>query len=205
MSAVQPAAHARSVTGIVLAGGRSSRFGADKLLARLDGRPLLHHPILALAACCDTLLVAVSRDGPEPALPNGVGVPIRIVRDVVADTGPLAGLIAGLEVAEEEIALVVGGDQPDLRPDLLRLLLAALGSASAVVLADEGQPRSLPVAVRRRPALDAARAALGTDRRSLLGVFLGLDAVVLPETGWRGADPDGRWRRDVDRPEDLGG
>lgn len=191
------------MAGIVLAGGRSRRFGSDKLTATIDGRPLLHHPILALAACCATVIVAAAHDGPAPTLPGDLTVPVLIVRDAVGDAGPLAGLVAGLEAAREEIALVVGGDQPALRPDLLRLLLAALGDAAAAVLADEGQPRALPAALRRGPALAAARTALGGERRSLLGVVLGLEPIVLPETAWRGADLDGAWQRDIDRPEDL--
>lgn len=192
-------------SGIVLAGGRSTRFGADKLRAELGGRPLLHHPIVVLAEVCSEVLVALAPDAPEPTLPGGVAVPIRIVRDAMADAGPLAGLVAGLEAAGEGIVLVVGGDQPDLRPELLRLLVSSLGEASAAVLADGEAPRSLPLVVRRDPALVVARRALGSERRSLLGVIFGLGCVVVPESAWRTADPEGSWRRDVDRPSDLGG
>jgi molybdopterin-guanine dinucleotide biosynthesis protein A len=202
---VPPDAIDHRVIGIVLAGGRSRRFGADKLAAKLDGRPLLHHPILALAGCCDAVIVVVSRDGPEPPLPDGIEVPIRIVHDALADAGPLAGLVAGLEAAGEAVVLVVGGDQPDLRPELLQFLVSSLGTASAVVLADGQSPRSLPVALRHDPALAAARLALDSHRRSLLGVILGLGAVVVPEASWCTVDPDGAWRRDVDRPSDLSG
>ncbi len=193
------------VTGIVLAGGRSTRFGADKLRADVRGRPLLEHPILALAEVCGEVLVALAPDAPEPTLPSVAGVPIRVVRDAVAGAGPLAGLVAGLEAAGEGVALVVGGDQPDLRPELLRLLVSSLGIGDAAVLADGDAPRSLPLVVRRDPALAAARRVLGSERRSLLGVIFGLGAVVVPESAWRTADPEGSWRRDVDRPEDLSG
>ncbi len=193
------------VTGIVLAGGRSTRFGADKLRADVRGRPLLEHPILALAEVCGEVLVALAPDAPEPTLPSVAGVPIRVVRDAVAGAGPLAGLVAGLEAAGEGVALVVGGDQPDLRPELLRLLVSSLGIGDAAVLADGDAPRSLPLVVRRDPALAAARRVLGSERRSLLGVIFGLGAVVVPESAWRTADPEGSWRRDVDRPEDLPG
>ena len=192
-------------TGIVLAGGRSSRFGADKLRAELRGRPLLQHPILALAEVCSEVLVALAPKAPEPTLPAVTGVPIRIVRDAVAGAGPLAGLVAGLEAAAEEVVVAVGGDQPELRPELLRLLLSSLGGASAAVLTDGEAPRSLPLVVRRDVALAAARRILGSERRSLLGVVFGLGAVVVPESAWRAADPQGSWRRDVDRPSDLGG
>ena len=193
------------VTGIVLAGGRSTRFGADKLRADVRGRPLLEHPILALAEACGEVLVALAPDASEPTLPGVAGVPIRVVRDAVAGAGPLAGLVAGLEAAGEGIALVVGGDQPDLRPELLRLLVSSLGAGDAAVLADGDAPRSLPLVVRRDPALVVARRVLGSERRSLLGVVFGLGAVVVPESAWRVVDPDGSWRRDVDRPEDLRG
>jgi molybdopterin-guanine dinucleotide biosynthesis protein A len=189
----------------VLAGGRSTRFGADKLRADVRGRPLLEHPILALAEVCAEVLVALAPDAPEPSLPRVAGVPIRIVRDAVAGAGPLAGLVAGLEAAAEEVVVAVGGDQPELRPELLRLLVSSLGGASAAVLVEDEAPRSLPLVVRRDPALAAARRALGSERRSLLAVVFGLGAVIVPESAWRTADPEGSWRRDVDRPEDLGG
>ena len=193
------------VTGIVLAGGRSTRFGADKLRADVRGRPLLEHPILALAEVCGEVLVALAPDAPEPTLPGVAGVPIRTVRDAVAGAGPLAGLVAGLEAAGEGVVLVVGGDQPDLRPELLRLLVSSLGAGDAAVLAEAEAPRSLPAVLRRDLALAAARRLLGSERRSLLGVIFGLDAVIVPESAWRTADPEGSWRRDVDRPSDLGG
>jgi len=192
-------------SGIVLAGGRSTRFGADKLRAEVRGRPLLQHPILTLTAVCTEVLVALAPDAPEPTLPGVTGVRIRIVRDAVAGAGPLAGLVAGLEAAGEGIAIVVGGDQPDLRPELLGLLVSSLGAGDAAVLADGDAPRSLPLVARRDPALAAARRALGSERRSLLAVIFGLGAVIVPESTWRMADPEGSWRRDVDRPEDLGG
>jgi molybdopterin-guanine dinucleotide biosynthesis protein A len=203
MGAMHADAADRHITGIVLAGGRSRRFSADKLAVELDGRPLLHYPILALAACCDAVIVVVSRDGPEPPLPVGIEVPIRIIHDVVADAGPVAGLVAGLAAAGEGIVLVVGGDQPALRPELLRLLASTLGIHEAAALVEGDAPRSLPVVLRRDPALAAARRALGSERRSLLGVLLVLGALEVPESVWRTADPDGAWRRDVDRPEDL--
>ena len=128
------------VTGMVLAGGRSSRFGEDKLVAEIDGRPLLHLAIDAVAGVVDEIVVVVGADALAPVLPPHVPVPVVVARDAVAGQGPLAGLAAGLAAASHPLALLVGGDQPALRPALLRELLRRL---------DEG-----PVA--RRPTSSAS-------------------------------------------------
>ncbi len=193
--------------GIVLAGGRSTRFGEDdKLDAELRGRPLFHHAVLALAALCDSIIVVVAADASSPPpLPQDATVPVRVVRDRLAAAGPLAGLAAGLEAADSELVLVAGGDQPDLAPGILELLIGSIRDADAAVLAEHDRPRPIPAALRRAPALEAARARLETDQRSLRGLIADLGPVVVPERTWRRVDPDGAWRRDVDRPEDLRG
>ncbi len=191
--------------GIVLAGGRSARFGeADKLRVELRGRPLFHHAVLALAVLSDEVLVVVAHEaGDDPPLPSDAAVPVRVVRDEVSDAGPLAGLVAGLQAADSETVLIAGGDQPDLAPSLLRLLVGSIRKADAAVLAEHGRPRPLPAVLRRTPALAAARARLSSDQRSLRALVADLAPLVVPERTWRRIDPDGAWRRDVDEPEDL--
>jgi len=191
--------------GIVLAGGRSARFGeTDKLRAELRGRPLFHHAVLALAAVCDEVIVVVAANGLDaPQAPEDATVPVHVVRDRIADAGPLAGLEAGLEAAESELVLVAGGDQPDLTPALLELLTGSIRDADAAVFAERDRLRPIPAVLRRAPALDAARARLATGQRSLRGLIADLGPVVVPERTWRQVDPDGAWRRDVDRPADL--
>ena len=193
------------LVGIVLAGGRSSRFGdPDKLRVELRGRPLFHHAVLALAALCDEVIVVVAADADgAPPLPSDAPVPVRVVRDRLPDAGPLAGLAAGLEATDAELVLVAGGDQPDLSPTLLGLLTGSIRDADAAVLAERDRPRPLPAVLRREAALVAALARLATDRRSLRALIADLGPVVVPERTWRRVDPDGAWRRDVDRPEDL--
>ena len=196
---------APTIVGIVLAGGRSTRFGkADKLRADVRGRPLFHHAVLAAATLCGEVIVVVAHDATgEPPLPTDAMAPVRAVRDVQADAGPLAGLVAGLAATEAEFVLVAGGDQPDLTTALLRLLVDSVRGSDAAVLAEHDRPRPLPAVLRRPPALEAARARLTSDRRSLRGLIAELDPVVVPERTWRRVDPDGAWRRDVDRPGDL--
>ncbi len=191
----------RRVTGLVLAGGRSSRFGSDKLVARVDGRTLLVNAIDGVTPASVEILVVGAPEA-TPNLPRGVG----LVHDPVAFEGPLAGLAAGLQAAHEAIVLIVGGDMPSLVGAVVESMLVELDQADveAVVLEHDGRARPLPLALRREPALTAATALLARGERRLRTLLDALTTRVIPEATWRALDPDARTVRDVDTPDDLG-
>ena len=188
------------VTAIVLAGGRSSRFGRDKLVEPIDGRPLLDHAIEAVRPVAGHILVVVP-PGAAPALPTGT----TLVRDPTPFEGPLAGLLAGLRAADDPVVLAVGGDTPDLVVAVVESMLEALDStgADAVVLEHDGRARPLPVVLRREPAVAAATALYERGERRLRALTETLATSVIPETTWRALDPDALTLRDIDTPADL--
>ncbi len=192
-----------SVSGVVLAGGRSTRFGRDKLAVEHHGRPLLHHAIERLAEVCGSLIVVISAEGPEPSTPEGVA--LRFVRDAVGDEGPLRGAAAGLEAAETEWAVVVGGDMPDLQPPVLAALLwfGSDREATAAALGEDSGFRPLPCALLREPAHERADELLSRGERSLRSLLRSLSVAVLVEDTWLRLDPERRTLVDVDEPADL--
>jgi molybdopterin-guanine dinucleotide biosynthesis protein A len=201
------------VVGIVLAGGRSRRFGSDKLAADLDGRPLLHHAIDAIAAVADHVILVLAPGSAVPALPPSVDGRLTVARDRVDDAGPLAGLVAGLQAVgagrdgspgEQDLALVVGGDMPTLDPVVLNLLIETLRAdrqLTAVTL-ESVDPAPLPLAVRHRAGV-VGEDLLASGRGSLLGLVDAVPATQVAADAWRALDPDRRTLRDVDRPGDL--
>jgi len=156
--------------GVVLAGGQARRFGSDKALAVLGGRPLLAHVLAALQPQVDAVLLC----GRSATVIDGVlvdGIPDR----PVAGLGPLGGLNAALHHACAhgfDHVLSVGCDTPQLPGDLAAQLAAA--GPCAVVGA-------LPV-IGRWPALLAdtldRRLADNADR-SLRGWARAVGAVVV--------------------------
>ena len=193
------------VSGIVLAGGRSSRFGGDKLVARVDGSTLLERAVAAVAAV-STEVIVVLAPGDERDLP-AANVPVRRAIDPEPFGGPLVGLLAGLEAAREPVAIVAGGDMPTLSPDVLRKLLSALvaseGSYDAAVLVGRGETRPLPCAVRNGAATLNARRLLGDGERSLKALIRSLSVLAIAEGDWRPLDPTAATLHDVDLPGDL--
>jgi molybdopterin-guanine dinucleotide biosynthesis protein A len=184
---------------IVLAGGRSSRFGRDKLAEPIDGIPLLDHAIAAVRSITEDVVVVAAPDA-DPPVPEGV----TLVRDARPFEGPLAALDAGLAASPVERVIVVGGDMPTLVPAVLARLLAALDEdATAAILEVDGPRAILPLALTCQPARSAVRHLLETGERRLGAVLDVLEVRVVPAAEWRREDPDGRTLRDVDTPSDL--
>jgi molybdenum cofactor guanylyltransferase len=187
------------VAAIVLAGGRSSRFGRDKLAEPIRGRPMLDHVIDRVRGVASEIVVVTAADAT---------VDVRdaeIVHDAHPFDGPLAGLGVGLRAVDDgvERVIVVGGDMPTLVPAVLRRLIAALDAAEAAVLADAERPRPLPLAVRRAVAGEAVDRLLLDGERRLRALLEALDVAVIPPETWRDDDPTGESLRDVDTPDDL--
>lgn len=189
------------VSAIILAGGRSSRFGSDKLEADLEGRGLLDRVIAAARELADEVVV-VGRAGQR--------ADVTYVPDAEPGGGPLAGLATGARSARRGILLVLGGDMPRPRVDVLRLLVSAVDgepgeepATDAAVLEEHGAGRPLPLAGRRDRVLAAGTSCLGRGERSLRAMLAVLDVRVIPEATWRPLDPPGLTLLDVDTPADL--
>lgn len=141
------------VLGAVLAGGQSRRFGSDKAMAELDGRPLIDHAAAALEPHVDTVAICGRTFAPYLALPDRPA----------PDLGPLGGLAAALRHAADhgfDMVLSIGCDVPALPTGLADALLAA-GAPIAV--------RALPICGLWR-ASDAGRLdrhLASTDDRSM--------------------------------------
>jgi molybdopterin-guanine dinucleotide biosynthesis protein A len=192
------------VAAIVLAGGRSSRFGREKLAEPIGGRPMLDHAIDAVKALAkDVAIVVVA--APTSALRVHGGV--DVVRDEQPFEGPLAGLATGLAALDPalERVIVIGGDMPTLVPAVLRRLLDALDTHEAAVLADDTGPRPLPLAARRSVAAPAVDRLLAAGERRLRALLGELDVAVIAPSTWRADDLDAASLRDVDTPADLPG
>ncbi|MEA2578030.1 MAG: molybdenum cofactor guanylyltransferase [Chloroflexota bacterium] len=183
----------------MLAGGRSSRFGRDKLAEPIDGRPMLDHAIAAVRALTGEIVVVVGVEA-RGSVPDGV----TVIHDDRPFEGPLSALAVGLSASPADHVIVVAGDMPTLVPAVLRRLLATLGAGAAAAIVDaDGGRAILPMALIRAPASAAVDRLVDAGERRL-GTLLEVLAVrVVPSSEWRVDDPDGRTLRDIDTPADL--
>jgi molybdopterin-guanine dinucleotide biosynthesis protein A len=185
------------VAGVVLAGGASRRMGRDKATMVVGGAELASLALAAAARVADPV-VLVAPEG-HPAR--------RLAAAPVTDPGqgPLAALAAALDALDADHVLVLAGDHPGLRVELLAHLAGLAGGAEAVACRRGSRLEPLVAVYRRAPALALARARLADPAgdRSLTGLLGGLDTLVVEEPQWRPLDPDGRSFVDLDDPADL--
>lgn len=188
----------RNVTGLVLAGGGSTRFGSDKSRFRIgetELRILIGRRMRAVAGRV-LLSVGDARTAADPLPPPFSG----IVADVFRGRGPLSGVHAGLAHGKTDWLLVAPCDMPDVSSETLAKLVdeATAANADAAVAAEEAGGRVIGVlACYHRRTLPVAAAMLESGRvGSMRGFVDALSKVRI--VGISPAES-----RNVNRPEDA--
>jgi len=146
---------AHRVAAVVLAGGKSRRFGSDKLVAAVSGGSLLEQALVGLPDSAPVIVV-----GPERPLRGAT----RFVREDPAGGGPAAAMVVGLRAAldlDVDDFLVLPGDAPaaGLAAVLLRQVLADTAAAAVVGTDASGFEQPLQLALRRSAAEQLVAAA----------------------------------------------
>ena len=170
------------LTGVLLVGGASSRFGSPKALARLGHATLAERGWRTLAETCDDRL-AVGKAGE-------LDLPFAVVDDGSPVRAPIAGLVAALAAAPHDLCVVLPVDCPLVTLDLLSALAAACEGVDAAV----PQTGPLPGAYRKS-ALPVLRRRLAAGRLSLRD--------ALSELSTRTVDLDAVLLANVNTPDDL--
>ena len=172
------------VTGVLLVGGASRRFGSQKALARLAGETLAERAWRTLGEACDER-IAVGKAA------DGLPLPFPVADDGAELRAAIVGVAAGLRLAPTDLCVVLPVDLPDVTPDVLVELATAADGVDAAI----PQTGPLPGAYRRTalPVLE---------RRIADGELALRDAVA--ELGARTVEVDEALLRNVNVPADLG-
>ncbi|MCB0920013.1 MAG: molybdenum cofactor guanylyltransferase [Actinobacteria bacterium] len=195
-SAVSGMAHMRrwpdSLTFVVLAGGRSSRFGSDKLMAPVRGQPLLQRVLAEIPAGFPTIVAGASFKLESVDLHGAV-----VVSESPSHGGPLAGLLAATDHIGTAGVLVIGGDMPNVVAGALRLAARFDPARPTAFVATDRSGHAQPLcSLIPVDVLREATIVFGDGRDRPLRALLDLarpQRVHVPDD----------FLSDIDRPEDL--
>jgi molybdopterin-guanine dinucleotide biosynthesis protein A len=170
----------RRLTGVLLVGGASTRFGSPKAYARVGAETLAERAWRVLGEACDERL-AVGKAGE-------LELPFEVVDDGIGLRAPLAGVVAGLRSARNEICVFLPVDALLVTAPIL----SALGDACR----DAARPASTPApcAIAKR-ALPQIEARLHGDDLSLAAALHAVDTAIV--------ELDDDLLVDADTPDEL--
>ena len=190
-------------SGIILAGGSSSRMGKNKALLPLPGNQavtFVEHLISLLEAfCSETLIVASDQaHARDYAFPGA-----RVTIDETPDVGPLMGLYSGLSAMQTTHALVVAVDLPFVEPALLSFLLSQPMSADTLLVPLVHNIPQVLLALYPRSILPFVKEQLLEGRRDLRCLLKVAPVQFVEEAQLLQIDPQLRSFVNINTPEDL--
>lgn len=185
------------ITGVILAGGRSSRFGSNKALAMVDSKPLIQHVADLMSNLFAECLLVTNK----PEEYEFLSLPM--IHDRYRDMGPLAGIHAALLQISTWRAFVVACDMPNLSPELIRYLCSIKEKKYDVVIPRLGKGREPLFGIYHKKSLAVIDSCLQKNECQIIKVLEYLqvrwvnEQEILPITG------DLSCFKNVNRPADL--
>ncbi len=109
-------------SGVVLAGGKSSRFGKEKALVQFESKPLVKWTMDIIENVVDEMILSLSSQTDISKFIKLLGEKVIIVKDAKPDLGPISGLLSSFREAKGEFVAVAPCDSPFIKIELYDLL-----------------------------------------------------------------------------------
>ena len=185
------------VTAFVLAGGRSTRMGADKALLQWGNETLLHRALNLAGAVAEEVRIV------GDATKFG-GFTSAVVEDVYRDRGPLGGIHAALSSTASDLNLMLGVDLPLMKSEFLAYLITQARKSGAFVTVPNAGGGFQPLcAVYRREFASVAEESLRAAKNKIDRLFSKVSTRVIEEEELVRAGFSADMFRNVNTPEDL--
>jgi molybdenum cofactor guanylyltransferase len=186
------------VTGVILAGGRSSRMGTDKALLEFQGEKMIRRTMDVFKGLFREIIIVTNR--PVEYLDQDA----RIVTDIFPGKGPIGGIHTGLFFSSNEHAFVAACDLPFFNTEFISHMVSLIGNYDIVVPETEKGFQPLH-AIYSRKCLNRVKTLIIEHRLKVTGFYKGFRTLAIPPREIARFDPAGRIFYNVNTPEDLQG
>lgn len=185
------------VTGVILAGGASSRMGKNKALLKIGDLLLIEMVYSSIAALfADVIIVTNTPD-------IYAFIPCPKVPDIYPGAGSIAGLHAGLHASGTDRVFVVACDMPFLNADLIRFLCQSAEGYDAVVPLDQsGRPEPLH-ALYAKSALIAMQQAIECGDKKIIKLLGRMATRMVPNDLFQNIPGADKSFRNLNTPEEY--
>ncbi len=150
----------KNITGIILAGGKSSRMGSEKGLVLLNGKPFIKHIIEALNPLVNSIMIVSNNS--EYDIFN-----LKRVEDIIKNSGPLAGLYSGLFHSKTENNLILSCDVPLITSEILEQLIQNSNTDFDIIQLQSGNKTMPLIAMYKKQCMKQYLVLLQNNERRL--------------------------------------
>ncbi len=160
------------MTGVVLIGGKSERFGSDKVFSQFKGKPLIEHVVDTIQPLFhEIILIGHIRKGLED---------FRVAEDIRPGCGPLGGIYTALMATDEEYCFVCATDMPNLNTGLISHMISQTDGHD-IVMPVWSKGREPLHAVYRRSLISSIATLLDHNILRIFSLIEKADTLFIPE------------------------
>jgi molybdopterin-guanine dinucleotide biosynthesis protein A len=187
----------RDVTGVILAGGRSRRYGKNKALVKIDGIPLIERVVSVMQGLFQHLILITNTPDDYSHLK------LPMYEDLIKGLGPLGGIFTALMTITDEAGFFVACDMPSLNRELIHHMVKIRDNFDAVVPKIHGKMEALH-ALYGKGCLPAISRLVDFREYQIFRFFPEVSVRYVEENEIRDFDPELRSFFNINRPQELG-
>ncbi len=186
------------ITGLILAGGKSSRFGKNKALVELDGVRLIERVIRVMGSVFQRLVILTNTPHEYAYLK------LPMIEDLIKDLGPLGGLYTGLKSISDNAGFFVACDLPFLSEPLIRHMVEIRDDFDVVLPKIDWKIEALHGLYTKR-CLPPIKELIDSQEYQIIRFFPKIRIKYLYEDEIREFDPELKTFFNINKPQEMHG
>ncbi len=186
----------KDVSGLILAGGESSRYGRNKALVNFNGMPLIQRVSRVMQSLFHEVIIITN----TPEEYSFLKLPM--CEDLIKGLGPLGGLFTGLTRMTNDAGFLVGCDMPFLNRKLIRHIVEIRDDCDVIVPSISGMMEPLH-ALYGQGCLPAIRQLIDSRKYQIGQFFTEVSVKYIDEDTIRFFDPEMRCFYNINEPRHL--
>lgn len=186
----------KGITGIILAGGKSSRYGANKAFVEINGVQLIERVITVMGSVFEHLILITN----TPHEYTYLNLPMY--EDLIKGLGPIGGILTGLEAISDESGFFMACDMPFINGDLIHYMVAVSDDYDAVVPRISWKMEALH-ALYKKSCLTAIKELIESNEYQTIKFFNKIRVRYVDWDEIRAFDPKQRSFFNINSPQEL--
>ncbi len=184
------------ISGVILAGGKSSRYGTNKALVKIGGISLIERVVLVMGRLFQNLILITN----TPDEYAHLGLPMY--EDLIKGLGPIGGIYTALSKIPNEAGFFVACDMPFLSREFICHMVKAREGSDVVVPRIAGMMETLH-ALYGKGCLSSIKRQIDSKAYQIIRIFKDVNVQYIDEEEIRRFDPDLKSFMNINRPEEL--